>query len=70
MIRVGDHRAASVETGGKTIGDSRLDLTVLVCGGVDSQEEGERRGVEGGRWIEGAAEVLASDVSVANDDAL
>ena len=68
MIRVGDHRANSVKASGKTSWDGSEDLTVRVEWGVDSQEEGEYRGIGRGGGIEGTAEILNGDVSVTDDE--
>jgi hypothetical protein len=45
MICVGNHCTAAVETCWKTIGDFSNDIPVSVAGVVDSQEEGEFRGI-------------------------
>lgn len=68
MIGVGDHRADSVEPSGETSWDGSEDLVLRVGGGVDSQEEGEYRGIERCAGVERTAEVLDCDVSVADDE--
>ena len=68
MIRVGDHRADSIKASGKTSWDGSENLTVRVEGGVDSQEEGEDRGIGRGVGVERTAEILDGDVSVTDDE--
>ena len=67
MVGGGIHCADTIETGGQTSGDSSLKKTCAISVVVDTLEEGEGLRVRSllGRQI--SAEILNSDVAMAND---
>ena len=70
VVGGGEHGADTVIAGGQTTSDGSGEETVAVAGIVDALEEDEAGGVKGLVRGQRAAQVLDSDVSVANDVAL
>ena len=70
MVGGGSHGAYSVVACRETTSNSGGEETLSVTGIVDALEEGELGGVEGGGWVQAAAEILDSDVGVADNDSV
>lgn len=67
MVGGTDHGADTVVAGRETASHGGLELAIAVSGVVDTLEEDELRGVRGVVGVQRVAEVLDSNVGVAND---
>jgi len=70
MVGGGGHGAYSVVACRETTSDGGGEETLSVTCVVDALEESELGGVEGAGWVQRAAEILDSDVSVADNDSI
>ena len=67
MVGRGSHSANAVVASGKPPSDSRREPAIAITCIVNSLEECELSGIERSRRVQGVAEILDSDVGVADD---
>ena len=67
MVRRGSHSANAVVASRKSPSNSRREPAFSITSVVDSLEEGELSGIERSGGVQGVAEILDSDVGVADD---